>query len=214
MDIIKPYKVPLCIAKTEFIEKKSRFLSHISPASTEKEALAFLDEIRNKHRDANHNVFAYHIKDGGFCRYSDDGEPSGTAGKPLVEVFNKQQVFDYCCVATRYFGGIPLGAGGLTRAYARCGVITLDASGIGIICEMSLCAFRLPYSMYEQVKRLLVLFNIEDIYEDFGVDVEIRFSLLSEKISALRVELSELTQGIVNLNVEGKKLGKRNYDRE
>ena len=204
---MKPYKVPLCDMVTEFTEKKSRFISHISPVSSEKEALSFLDEIRSKHQEANHNVYAYHIKDGNFCRYNDDGEPSGTAGKPLLEVFNKQQVFDYCCVATRYFGGIPLGAGGLIRAYARCGAIVLEASGIGLVCEMTVCKTVIPYSLYEQAKRLFVSYEIEELYEDFAVEVKMQFSIMSDVLPKLQNNLTELTQGVVQISIEGTKLG-------
>lgn len=206
---MKPYKVPFQAAEAEFIERKSRFISNISPVASSDEALSFLADIRAKYPDANHNVYAYHIKDGGLCRFNDDGEPSGTAGKPLLEVFTKQQVFDYCSVATRYFGGIPLGAGGLIRAYARCGVIALEASTIGYMCEMALCKLKLPYPLYEQGKRLMSHFDIGDLNEDFGVDVEIKFSISSVILPQLQAEFTELTHGAVSITEEGAKLGKK-----
>jgi uncharacterized YigZ family protein len=205
---MKSYNVPYYPANAEFVERKSRFISHIVQVFSVKEALSFLDEIKTKHREANHNVYAYHVKDGGFCRYSDDGEPLGTAGKPLLEVFNKQNIFDFCCVATRYYGGIPLGKGGLIRAYARCGIIALEASGIGLMCEMTLCKISIPYSMFESVRRFLISYEIFDIQEDFGVNVEVRFSIRSELLHQLQVELCEVTQGAGNIITEGNKLGK------
>ena len=200
---MESYKLPLLVAQAEFIEKKSRFISYISPITTEDEALAFLRSIREKHREASHNVYAYRVKNGGFCRHSDDGEPSGTAGKPLLEVFLKQDIFDFCCVATRYYGGVNLGAGGLIRAYARCGVIGLEASGVGLMREVTMCSVILPYALYEPVKRLLVSCNAEITSEDFGADVGIWFSLPSEELPPLQNSMTELTLGAVSICVEG-----------
>ena len=207
--IIKPYKSPLGIAEAEFIERKSRFISHIAPVSTEEDARAFLETIRKKHPEANHNVYAYFIKEGNICRHSDDGEPSGTAGKPLLDVFIKQNVFDFCCVATRYFGGIPLGAGGLIRAYSRCGVVGLEAAGVGIICEFTLCRIALPYALYDVVRRLLNSYEIDIIKEDFGADVNIQFSLPLEILPQLKIALTELTQGMICVSIEGTQLGRK-----
>ena len=212
--IMKPYKSPLRIAKAEFVERKSRFISNIAPASTEEEARAFLEAIKKEHPEANHNVYAYFIRDGNICRHSDDGEPSGTAGKPLLDVFIKQSVFDFCCVATRYFGGIPLGAGGLIRAYSRCGVIGLEASEIGIICEFTLCRIALPYTLYEMVKRLLVSHKVDIIAEDFGADVNIQFSLPSELLPQLENALTELTQGTICVSIEGTQMGRKKEETE
>ena len=195
------------MAEVEFAEKKSRFISHIRPVSTEAEALEFLRSIREKHREANHNVYAYRVKQGGACRHSDDGEPSGTAGMPLLDVFLKQDIYDFCCVATRYFGGIMLGGGGLIRAYARCGVIALEASGVSLKREIDLCAVSLPYTLYEQVKRKICASGAEISFEGFGTDVQLKFSLASDELPALQSKITELTAGAVNINVEGKGMG-------
>ena len=194
---MESYKLPGTAAEAEFTEKKSRFICSIAPVSSEGEALAFLRSIREKHREASHNVYAYRIKKGGYCRYSDDGEPSGTAGKPLLEVFIKQDIYDFCCVATRYYGGIQLGAGGLIRAYARCGSAGLDASGIGVMREVTMCSVTLPYSLYEQIKRLLLSFNTDITSEDFGAEVIIGFALPSETLPPLQSSLTELTLGAI-----------------
>ncbi|MCL2003763.1 MAG: YigZ family protein [Oscillospiraceae bacterium] len=204
--MIKPYKLPLRAAQAEFTEKKSRFIGHISPVSSEEEALSFLRAIRARHREASHNVYAYRLKDGGICRHSDDGEPSGTAGMPLLEGFLKQDIFDFCCVATRYYGGIMLGAGGLVRAYARCGTAALEASGVGVMREMTLCAAAVPYPLYETVKRLLMAGGAEIRSEDFGVDVRLRFAVISDNVPALRASLTELTAGTVGVSTEGTQL--------
>jgi uncharacterized YigZ family protein len=203
---MEPYKLPLCCATAEFVEKKSRFISYISPAASEEDALAYLRSIREKHREATHNVYAYRIKNNNICRYSDDGEPSGTAAMPLLEAFLRQDIYDFCCVATRYFGGILLGAGGLVRAYARCGAIALEASGTGFMRELTTCAIVMPYSLYENIKRLLSACNAVNISEDFGSDVSVRFSLPSEDVTALEKQVIELTAGKVRLTIEGKTL--------
>jgi len=200
---LEPYKVPLREAGAEFTEKKSRFISSIAPVSNEVEARSFLESVRTKHRDANHNVYAYRIKANNISRFSDDGEPSGTAGMPLFEAFLKQEVYDFCCVATRYFGGILLGAGGLVRAYARCGAIALDASGVGFMRELALCETTLPYSLYEIVKRLLTAYGVDITNEDFGAAVVLRFSLPPGDLPELQKKVTELTAGSVRIDAAG-----------
>jgi len=204
---MEQYKLPLRAARSEFTEKKSRFISNISPVSSEEEARAFLDSIRGAHRDANHNVYAYRIKENNICRYSDDGEPSGTAGMPLLDAFLKRDIHDFCCVATRYFGGILLGAGGLVRAYSRCGAAALEASGVGVMRELTLCSATMPYSLYEVVKRLLSACGADISNEDFGADVTLRFSLPSECLPELQKKITELTAGSVRIAVEGTIMG-------
>jgi len=200
------YKLPLCLATAEFVEKKSRFISHISPVSSEEDALAFLRSIREKHREATHNVYAYRIKYNNTCRYSDDGEPSGTAGTPLLEAFIRQDIYDFCCVATRYFGGILLGAGGLVRAYARCGSIALENSGIGLMRELTMCAIAMQYSYYENIKRLLYAESADNITEDFGAEVIMRFSLPSDDVPAFEKKVVELSAGKIGIVIEGKRM--------
>ena len=197
----QPYKLPLRAAEVEFTEKKSRFISHIAPVSSEAEALAFLDSIREKHRDASHNVYAWRLKQGGLCRHSDDGEPSGTAGMPLLNVFLKQDVYDFCCVATRYFGGILLGAGGLVRAYSRCGALALEASGTGVMREITQCAVTLPYALHEPARRLICACGAEINHEFFGTEVEMKFSLPAEELPVLQGKFTELTSGAFNIRV-------------
>jgi len=116
----------------EIIEKHSRFISSTSPASSEKEALEFINRIRSKYQDASHNVYVYSVHEGetGYCRYSDDGEPSGTAGLPILDVIKQEGLADLAIVVTRYFGGTLLGKGGLVRAYSRCASAGILAAGI------------------------------------------------------------------------------------
>jgi len=201
------YKVPLRPAISEFTEKKSRFICHIEPVSSEEEALAFLNTVREKHREASHNVYAYRIKNNNISRHSDDGEPSGTAGAPLLEAFLKKDIHDFCCVATRYYGGIMLGAGGLVRAYARCGAAALEASGVGVKRELTLCSATLQYSLYETVKRVIGTCGADITSEDFGAEVVLRFLLPTEELEELRRKLTESTAGAVQISVEGTQMG-------
>ena len=112
------YLVPTAFGEDEFIEKKSRFIGRCWPVETEEEALEKIAAMKKQHYDATHNCWAYIIKDGGM-RFSDDGEPGGTAGNPMMQVLQREQIYNVVCVVTRYFGGILLGAGGLVRAYTK-----------------------------------------------------------------------------------------------
>ena len=200
---MEQYKLPGIAAEAEFTEKKSRFIGYLTPISSESDALSCLRSVRERHREATHNVYAYRLKEGGICRHSDDGEPSGTAGMPLLDVFIKQDIYDFCCVATRYFGGVLLGAGGLVRAYSRCGALALEASGIGIMREMALCSITMAYARYEPVKRLICSHGAELSSEDFGVEVDLKFSLPAEDLPPLQMKITELTAGELEIHVEG-----------
>ena len=122
------YCVPTAAGEVSFTEKRSEFLGHVRPVESEEEARAFVAEMKKKYYDARHNCWCYIIKDGPE-RYSDDGEPQGTAGIPMLEVFRREGVCNVVCVVTRYFGGILLGAGGLLRAYTKSAKDALDAAG-------------------------------------------------------------------------------------
>ena len=122
------YLVPTAFGEDEFIEKKSRFIGRCWPVETEEEALEKIAAMKKQHYDATHNCWAYIIKDGGM-RFSDDGEPGGTAGNPMMQVLQREQIYNVVCVVTRYFGGVLLGAGGLVRAYTKGAKIAIDAAG-------------------------------------------------------------------------------------
>jgi len=204
---MEEYKLPLRAAESEFSEKKSRFICNISPVSSEEGARFFLDSIRAKYRDANHNVYTYRLRENNICRFSDDGEPSGTAGMPLLDTFLKQDVYDFCCVATRYFGGILLGAGGLVRAYARCGAVALETAGVGFMRELTLCSVTLPYSLFDAIKRLLSACGAVMLSEDFGAEVKLSFSLLTQDFYGLQQKVTESTAGTVAVISEGTRMG-------
>lgn len=132
------YKTVLNYAEAKYEEKKSRFIASVKPVADEKEAVDFINRLKTRYWDATHNVYAYCINgDSIVRRFSDDGEPSGTAGLPVLEVINKNELMDVAVVVTRYFGGTLLGASGLVRAYGKAAMMGIEASGIGkkVLCE-------------------------------------------------------------------------------
>ncbi len=153
---MKPYKTLMKRAEDEFIVNKSRFIGHACPCETEEAALGFLAGMREKHKDASHNCYAYIIgANMGIMRYSDDGEPGGTAGMPIIEVLKARGVTNCCCVVTRYFGGILLGAGGLVRAYTKGAVVALDACGVGVMHPTARYLMDVPYPMLSRMEYFL-----------------------------------------------------------
>ena len=144
------YLVPTEFGEDEFIEKKSRFIGRVWPADTEEEALGRIQAMKKQHYDATHNCWAYIIKDGP-TRFSDDGEPGGTAGMPMVQVLQREGLYNIVCVVTRYFGGILLGAGGLVRAYTRGAKIAVDAAGKSMKRVWTARYVPCPYTYYERV---------------------------------------------------------------
>ena len=150
------YKTLRARGSEEFIINKSRFIGYGAPCETEEEALAFLREIREKHKDATHNCYAYIIGlNAGIMRYSDDGEPGGTAGLPIIEVMKSRGVVNCAVVVTRYFGGILLGAGGLVRAYAQGSKTALDASGVVIMEKSVRHLVEVDYSTWQRLEHYL-----------------------------------------------------------
>ena len=127
------YWIPTAPGEAELVEKRSRFIGHVWPVESEEEARACIESVRKQYYDARHHCWCYRIKEGGVERYSDDGEPQGTAGQPMLNVFQREEVTNVCCVVTRYFGGILLGAGGLVRAYTQGAKSALDAAGISVV---------------------------------------------------------------------------------
>lgn len=153
---LKPYKTLLTRASDEFIINKSRFIGYGAPAASEEEALGFLDDVRSAHKDASHHCYAYIIgANMGVMRYSDDGEPGGTAGMPIIEVMKARQITNACVVVVRYFGGVLLGAGGLTRAYSQGAATAINAAGVGEVSPTRRYLMEVPYPMLGRVEYLL-----------------------------------------------------------
>ena len=153
---LKPYKTLLTRASDEFFINKSRFIGYGAPAASEEEALGFLADVRSAHKDASHHCYAYIIgANMGVMRYSDDGEPGGTAGMPIIEVMKARQITNACVVVVRYFGGVLLGAGGLTRAYSQGAATAINAAGVGEVSPTRRYLMEVPYPMLGRVEYLL-----------------------------------------------------------
>lgn len=181
----------------EFTEKRSRFIGYCKPVSTEEEAVAFIAEIRSKHWDARHNVYAYSLREGNLSRYSDDGEPSGTAGLPVLDVITKNGVTDVCVVVTRYFGGVLLGKGGLVRAYAQGAKLALAAGGVITMQSCRLCSLCCNYNQYGKVSATVMEAGgviDETLYE---AEVKLCFHIKPDLLPQLNKQLADATAGAV-----------------
>lgn len=146
------YFIPTKKGNSEITEKRSRFIGHVIRCETEEDARNFVAAIKAEYHDARHNCWCYIIRDGGILRYSDDGEPQGTAGQPMLDMFQRSGIENVCCVVTRYFGGILLGPGGLIRAYTQCAKDALSDAGISVVRMWNKYIYECSYSLYERVK--------------------------------------------------------------
>ena len=190
-------------AADEFVERKSRFMGFIKPVTTEEEALAFIREKQKKYWDATHNVYAYVLEGGNLCRFSDDGEPQGTAGIPVLDVLRKEGLTDCVVVVTRYFGGILLGAGGLVRAYSHGAKIAVDAGGV---VEMRLCLqgeITCDYGQYGWIPAFLAEEGATINDTQFGEAVTIYFSLPQEGKGHLEATLIDRSNGRLSATFTG-----------
>ncbi|MCL1964272.1 MAG: IMPACT family protein [Firmicutes bacterium] len=194
------YKTLRHAGSDSFTVKKSRFIGHGSPARTEKEALDFLRQIREKHKDASHNCWAYIIgRNAGIMRYSDDGEPGGTAGLPIIEVIRARQAVDCCVVVTRYFGGVLLGAGGLTRAYAQGAKAALDAGQIITMEDSVRLRAGVEYPLWGRVEHALKALPVRGEGAEFGAAVTAAFIVRSRDRARVEEELTRVTDGRVEI---------------
>ena len=198
------YYIPTGSSETEFVEKRSRFLGRVWPVDSEEEARARIEETKKKHYDARHNCWCYLLRDGPV-RYSDDGEPQGTAGQPMLNVFQREGVVNVCCVVTRYFGGILLGAGGLVRAYTQSAKDALDAAGISVVRRWVEVLLPCSYAQFERVKLETEKFGGVIADTDYGADVALTVLLPEERAEACLAHLRDLTAG----TVEGMVCGER-----
>ena len=190
------YKTLMKRGCDEFIINKSRFIGYGAPAETEEDALAFLAEIRKKHADATHNCYAYIIgRNMGVMRYSDDGEPGGTAGMPIIEVMKNRGVVNACVVVTRYFGGVLLGAGGLVRAYTQGAVTAIDACGIGMMHPTARYMMDVPYPMLSRVEYFLKSAPVIVEDKDFSDFITLTLLVKCAYEDKLLVDLTQLSEG-------------------
>ena len=192
---MQEYKTVEKEASDFFIEKKSKFIGYAKPVKTQEEAVEFISEIKSKHWDATHNVYAYVLRENNIQRYSDDGEPSGTAGVPVLDVMLKESLVDVCVVATRYFGGTLLGAGGLVRAYSHTSKIALDAAGIITMAQCSVMSAEVDYSFYDRLNILLSDFSAVILNTSFSDKVCVEFSVKENIVDLLNAKLIDVSNG-------------------
>lgn len=192
---MQEYKTVEKEASDFFIEKKSKFIGYAKPVKTQEDALEFISEIKSKHWDATHNVYAYVLRENNIQRYSDDGEPSGTAGVPVLDVMLKESLVDVCVVATRYFGGTLLGAGGLVRAYSHTSKIALEAAGIITMAQCSVMSAEVDYSFYDRLNILLSDFSAVILNTSFSDKVCVEFSVKENIVDLLNAKLIDVSNG-------------------
>ena len=200
---MEEYLVPTDFGEDEFYEKKSHFIGRLWPVETEEAALEKIQQMKKQHYDATHNCWAYIIRDGAV-RFSDDGEPGGTAGMPMLQVLQREGLYNCVCVVTRYFGGILLGAGGLVRAYTKGAKIAVDAAGKSMKRVWSCLYVPCPYPFYERVKLEVAAWGgiIRDT--QFGAEVELEILVPEAQAEPFLAKLIDMSSA----NVEGMETGK------
>ena len=196
------YRIPASPGESELTEKRSRFLGHVRMVESEEEAKAFIAEMKRKYYDARHNCWCYAVR-GGAERYSDDGEPQGSAGIPMLEVLRRRGVTNAVCVVTRYFGGVLLGTGGLLRAYTQSTADALDAAGVAVVRAWTEAEARCSYAQAERMKTEAAALGAvtEDVV--YGADVTLKLLIPQEKTEAVKARLFDASAGSVRLAVTG-----------
>jgi len=199
---LSEYFIPAGAGEAEFVEKRSSFLGHVRYVETEDEAKAFVTEMKKKFYDARHNCWCYIIKDGAV-RYSDDGEPQGTAGIPMLEVLKREGVTNVVCVVTRYFGGVLLGTGGLLRAYTKSAKDALDAAGICVVRRWVKAEIACSYAILERLKTECTAIGgvVADI--EYSADVCLKLLLPEDKADAFSQRTADVTAGTSALKITG-----------
>ena len=200
---MEEYLVPTDFGEDEFYEKKSQFIGRLWPVETEEAALEKIQQMKKQHYDATHNCWAYIIRDGAV-RFSDDGEPGGTAGMPMLQVLQREGLYNCVCVVTRYFGGILLGAGGLVRAYTKGAKIAGDAAGKSMKRVWSVLYVPCPYSFYERVKLETAAWGGIIRSTEFGAEVELEILVPEAQAQPFLDRLIDMSAA----NVEGMETGK------
>ncbi len=185
------YKTIIYNTETQFTEKHSKFIGYVAHTETEEEAISFIDEIRSKHSDARHNVYAYVLRADNRSRYSDDGEPHGTAGRPILDIINGLELKDLTVVVTRYFGGILLGTGSLVRAYSKAAKDTLDFAEKYMMVSGTTYSVTCNYTHYKRLEDMIEDFSgsVEDTA--FNENVTVTFTMPSDRCDDFKAALRE-----------------------
>lgn len=198
------YKTVKHEATAEIVEKKSRFIAHVIPITSEKEAIEFYEKIKKKYWDARHNVYAYYMGgDSQIQKFTDDGEPVGTAGMPMLECIKKLGVEDVAVVVTRYFGGILLGTGGLVRAYSKAAGEGIASAGLLEKIWSAKVHMKIDYTLLGKIQTLSFQEGwkiIDIIYTD---QIDIYIGVAYNQVDAFYKKIQELTAGSVDIEIEG-----------
>lgn len=199
------YYIPTGPGDTEYVEKRSRFLGKVRHVKTEEEARAFIDAMKKQYHDARHNCWCY-VLQSGVMRYSDDGEPQGTAGQPMLNVFQKEAVTDVVCVVTRYFGGVLLGAGGLCRAYTKSAKDALDAAGISVVRRWMELSIPCGYNLFRKITQEVPAWKGVVADTEYGADVTVKALLPEGTEEEFAKHILDITAGTVHVQVTGEAL--------
>lgn len=194
-------------AEARLTEKRSVFLGSASPVKSEGEALEFLNSVRKKYSDATHNVYAYIVRSGNLSRFSDDGEPHGTAGLPVLGVLRKEELCDCAVVVTRYFGGILLGAGGLVRAYTAAAKAAVDAAVKVFMKPFDIVQMRFGYDRYDRLLRLFQNLGVSVSDSAFTSEVSLMCRVPQEKTDAFLSAVREATNAAAETRFRGVEYG-------
>ena len=190
-------------ASAEFEEKKSIFIGHATPVNSEEEARAFIDAKKREYHDARHNCYAYLLSDGAVARYSDDSEPQGTAGIPILNVIKMSGATDLCIVVTRYFGGILLGTGGLVRAYTAAAKAALDEAGFAVFEDYAVFTIDVSYSDYQKLTVALAKIGASEDNCSFGEGVTVTAAVVRGREEELSKTVAETTYGKGSVTLVG-----------
>ena len=200
------YLTVLAETTTEYVEKRSRFIATLRHCETEEAATAFLEEMRSKYWDATHNCYAYSVAEGKLCRFSDDGEPHGTAGKPMLDVIEGSKIKNIAVVVTRYFGGVLLGTGGLVRAYSKSVQDVLAKAEVYKMVPSAVLEIVCDYPNHQKLVNLLTGCGCEINDTVFTENVTVEFSLPESEVEAFGAKLIETFSARLNFEIKLKKL--------
>lgn len=202
---MKDYKTVAREESVEIVERRSRFIGHVKPVQNEDEAIGFINQIRSRFRDASHNVYAYSCRENNIMRYSDDGEPAGTAGLPVLEVIKKTGINDVCIVVTRYFGGVLLGAGGLTRAYGKSAAAALESAGVVNMVYCSVFSVCTDYSLLGKLQFVISENGYKTLDSEYGTQVRLVICAPIKKEGELVDKLTDASGGRAEISRIGER---------
>lgn len=190
-------KIPSGNGTAEHVEKKSRFIGNLFYVTSVDEANEHLERLRKQYWDASHNCYAYVLDSDNVMRFSDDGEPQGTAGMPILEVLKKQQLYCALIVVTRYFGGTLLGAGGLVRAYGKAATIAIEAAGVSRLTPYYALQVDCGYNYLTPLRNCYELFGVAEQQVDYGVNVQLSLQIPKERFEAFEKHVTEFSSALV-----------------